>query len=150
MLAHFLASQEGDNAIFNAKSISLMGYSLGSQVMKSTLNRLAKLNRTDLIQNVYCLAGATNFEKSPNQLAIFNRVVHGRICNVYEAGDRALNLFRYVIKKEAIGNVPQYTENQAQEADVRLENYDVDHFVEGHLDYRVKLGLILDTVNFDA
>jgi uncharacterized protein (DUF2336 family) len=47
MLAHFLASRE--NKLFNAKSISLIGYSLGTQVIKSCVNRLSKLDKTDLI-----------------------------------------------------------------------------------------------------
>ena len=33
---------------------------------------------------------------------------------------------------------------------MRFENYDVNHFVDGHSDYRVKLGLVLDSCNFDA
>jgi type IV secretory pathway VirJ component len=47
MLAHFLASSKND--LFNAKSISLIGYSLGTQVIKSCINRLSKLEKTDLI-----------------------------------------------------------------------------------------------------
>ena len=59
LLGHFLAS---DSGTFKGQSISLIGYSLGSQVLKSTMRRLEKLGRYDLIQNVYFLAGATNFE----------------------------------------------------------------------------------------
>jgi hypothetical protein len=40
MLAHFLASE---NNVTDFKSISLIGYSLGSQVLKSCINRLEKL-----------------------------------------------------------------------------------------------------------
>lgn len=82
-------------------------------------------------------------------LNIFENVVQGRIVNVYEAQDRALTAFRLVAKKEAIGNVPQY-EDLVKKGGIALENYDVNNFVEGHGDYRVKLGLILDTINFDA
>jgi hypothetical protein len=46
MLAHFLSAE---NSIFKGQSVSLVGFSLGTQVIKSTLNRLAKLGKTDLI-----------------------------------------------------------------------------------------------------
>jgi hypothetical protein len=75
-------------------------------------------------------------------------VVAGRIVNVYEEQDTALKLFKYVIKKEAIGNVAQYIGQDKGE--MRFENYDVAHFVDGHLDYRCKLGHILDYIQFDA
>lgn len=77
-------------------------------MLKSCINRLEKLHQLDIIQNVYCLAGATNFEKSASVINSFNKVVAGRIVNVYEEQDNALKLFKYVIKKEAIGNVPQF------------------------------------------
>lgn len=57
MLAHFLVSSRGD--IFGEQTFSLMGFSLGSQVVKSCVNRLAKLDQSDIIHNVYFLAGAT-------------------------------------------------------------------------------------------
>ena len=83
-------------------------------------------------------------------MSIFSRVVSGRIVNVYEQKDNALKLFKYVIKKEAIGSVPQYTKEPKSSDEVKFENYGVDHFVDGHSDYRVQLGLILDFIKFDA
>ena len=59
-LAHFLACK---GHIFSDHTFSLMGFSLGSQVCKSTLNRLCKLGKTDLIHNAYLLAGATYIKK---------------------------------------------------------------------------------------
>jgi hypothetical protein len=55
---------------------------------------------------------------------------------VYEEKDKALKVFKYVIKKEAIGSVPQYTKDNNSIDDVKVENYGVDHFVDGHSDYR--------------
>ena len=82
-------------------------------------------------------------------LDILRNVVQGRVCNVFEEQDRALTAFRYVTKKEAIGNVPQY-EKLVKKGEVALENFDVNNFVKGHGDYRSKMGIILDTINFDA
>ena len=42
ILAHFLASK---GHIFGDHTFSLMGFSLGSQVCKSTINRLGKLGK---------------------------------------------------------------------------------------------------------
>ena len=55
MLAHFLAS---DKSELRGKSISFVGFSLGSQVTKSTLNRLYKLGRCDLVHNAYFLGAS--------------------------------------------------------------------------------------------
>lgn len=41
-----------------------MGFSLGSQVCKSCINRLAKMGHNDLIHNVYFLAGATYIKEA--------------------------------------------------------------------------------------
>ena len=60
LLAHFLSSK---GHIFGDQTFSLMGFSLGSQVCKSTINRLSKLDRQDLIHNAYFLAGATYVKK---------------------------------------------------------------------------------------
>lgn len=56
LLAHYLAQ---NNPTFGDQSISMIGFSLGCQVTKSMINRLAKLGRTDLIHNVTFIAGAT-------------------------------------------------------------------------------------------
>lgn len=60
LLAHYLAA----DPYFESKSISLVGYSLGCQVLKSALNRIRKLHRKDLIHNVLFLAGAANFDQT--------------------------------------------------------------------------------------
>ena len=41
-----------------------MGFSLGSQVCKSCINRLAKMGHGDLIHNVYFLAGAAYIKEA--------------------------------------------------------------------------------------
>ena len=55
LLAHFLMRNES----FRGQTVTLVGFSLGTQVCKSCVNRLAKLNCNDLVHNVYFLAGAT-------------------------------------------------------------------------------------------
>ena len=48
---------------FSTQTISLVGYSLGTQVIKSCLQTLSRLEAHDLIHNVSFIAGATHFEK---------------------------------------------------------------------------------------
>lgn len=60
LLAHFLSSE---GHIFGDHTFSLIGFSLGSQVVKSTINRLSKIGKTNLIHNAYFLAGATYVKK---------------------------------------------------------------------------------------
>ena len=60
MLAHFLIS----GLVFDQNhTFSVMGFSLGSQVAKSCVNRLHKLGKTNTIHNIYFLAGATFIRK---------------------------------------------------------------------------------------
>lgn len=102
MLAHFLASE---NSIFKGQTITLCGYSLGTSVCKQTINRLGKMNRTDLIHNVLMLAGATyvKSEKSLYQRQVLSRVVNGRVMNIYSKNDDTVLLFEKLAKRKAIG-----------------------------------------------
>ena len=168
MIAHFLASK---GHIFGNQTVSLMGFSLGSQVCKSTINRLSKLGINDLVQNVYLLAGATYIKTSKLdfQKQMLTDVVSGRIRNVHTKNDTTLITFQTIYGQRAIGRNmyylqdPQNLEHSAesqqeagqeakteQETLFSFENIDVTSFVSGHLDYRNKLDLILDFVNFSS
>jgi hypothetical protein len=72
-------------------------------VIKSTLNRLYKLGRQDLVHNVYLLGGATFIKNPIPQFDRFSKVVAGRVVNVFTADDSALKCFNYVLKGQAIG-----------------------------------------------
>jgi hypothetical protein len=49
---------------FTTQTISMIGYSLGTQVVKSCLSTLHKLGAHDIINNVTLLAGASHYEKN--------------------------------------------------------------------------------------
>ena len=57
LLGHFLATGAQASPLFKDHTFSLCGFSLGSQVCKSALNRLAKLGKEKLIHNIYFMAG---------------------------------------------------------------------------------------------
>ena len=81
LLAYLIVSR----SVFKFQSISLLGVSLGAQVIKHCLleiNKIsAKLDTDDLINNIVFFGGAAviNQDKFPN---IFTNVA-GRIINVY-------------------------------------------------------------------
>ena len=60
LLAHYLAS---DKCELKGKTITFVGFSLGAQVVKSTLNRLFKLGRFDLVHNTYFMGSSLKIGK---------------------------------------------------------------------------------------
>jgi hypothetical protein len=63
---------------FSTQTISMIGFSLGTQVIKSCLSMLYKLKAYDIINNVTLLAGASHYEKNVEKWEnIFTSVVGG-------------------------------------------------------------------------
>jgi hypothetical protein len=76
---------------FSTQTISMMGFSLGTQVIKSCLSMLDKLGAHDVINNVTLLAGASHYDKNHLKWEkIFNNVVGGEIKNGFSNGDNVL------------------------------------------------------------
>lgn len=81
---------------FKDHTISLTGFSLGTQVVKSCLGELYRIGATDIVQNVTLLGGATCFgEKKKQELWVnkFSQVVNGKIKNVHTNKDIILILY---------------------------------------------------------
>jgi len=85
VLAFALASSHP----FLTQSISLIGFSLGAQVIKSCLKTLHDLGATSVIHNVTLLGGATAImpAKIPLWEDIFAKTVNGEIKNCYTSND---------------------------------------------------------------
>lgn len=76
---------------FSTQTISMVGFSLGTQVIKSCLSTLHKLGAHDIINNVTLLAGASHYEKNQEKWeSVFNSVIGGEIKNGYSKGDWVL------------------------------------------------------------
>jgi hypothetical protein len=76
---------------FSTQTISMIGFSLGTQVIKSCLSTLHKLGAHDIINNVTLLAGASHYEKNQEKWeSVFNSVIGGEIKNGYSKGDWVL------------------------------------------------------------
>lgn len=112
VLAHFLSAAstcKDEGSLFQGCTFSLFGFSLGSQIAKSCINRLQKIgNQEDLIHNTYFMAGATFIknEKQERQRDKFKDIVNGRICNIYTSNDTTLSAFNYLYKEQSIGRKP--------------------------------------------
>jgi Protein of unknown function (DUF726). len=76
------------------QTISLVGYSLGSQVIKSCLKTLDVIYEgqpCDIIQDVTFLAGAAHFDKNKEKYKrLFATIVNGETKNVFSTGDSVL------------------------------------------------------------
>ena len=84
---------------FCTQNISMIGFSLGTQVIKSCLRTLHQLKAYDIINNVTFFAGASHYEQHTDEWEkIFNSVVGGEIKNMYSTGDRILQIYSSTCK----------------------------------------------------
>ncbi|CAI2383180.1 unnamed protein product [Moneuplotes crassus] len=159
ILAHSLMAQFP----FKDCSISLIGFSLGTQVIYSCLEELEMYSCDYIINNVYLLGGAVSVE-SPKEWEQALSVVNGITQNCYCTNDYILQLYRATMFKYPIGLGPILEseveeispENSEQAQDIlneetrsmRLENHDVTDEAVGHLLYRQNIDKILEKINF--
>ena len=146
ILALFLVCNEE----FNNCQINLVGFSLGSQVIKHCIKELDKIKgHRDMINIVLFLGGATIIRDSKKFIwrNIFENNVGGRIINCYSKKDNILKyLFTQAIQKEPIGIKKIDLKDKDNEYYV-IEDYDFSHLNLGHLDYRDKFYEILNEIN---
>jgi len=97
---------------FETQSVSLVGFSLGTQVIKSCLKTLHQLGALSngqfaMIENVTLLGGAINFDgvgKEQKWRKIFGESVAGSIANIFSNKDYILYLYSYLhAGKQAAG-----------------------------------------------
>jgi hypothetical protein len=119
------------------RPVTLVGYSLGSRVIFSCLQELAKKGALGLVQNVY-LFGSPMVVKTDEYLRA-RTVVSGRFVNGYNRNDWILGyLFRLTN-----GGIRRIAGLAPVEGIPGLENMDVSEFVVGHMDYRTAMPRLL-------
>jgi Protein of unknown function (DUF726) len=92
---------------FSTQTVSLLGFSLGTQVIKSIIKTLAKLGASDIVQNVTLLGGASHYEKDQQFWEIaYSTTVGGRVKNVHSKGDNILLLYHGTQNHQGIGRAP--------------------------------------------
>ncbi|KAL4933443.1 DUF726 domain protein [Aspergillus undulatus] len=125
------------------RPVTLIGYSLGSRVIFSCLQTLAKRHAYGLVESAI-LMGSPTPSDTPDWRRL-RRVVSGRLVNVYSENDSVLAfLYRTsslqlgVAGLQPIENVPG------------VENLDVSETINGHLRYQFLVGRILRTVGLEC
>ncbi|KAK3904729.1 hypothetical protein C8A05DRAFT_31495 [Staphylotrichum tortipilum] len=115
------------------RPVTLVGYSLGSRVIFSCLQELAKKGAVGLVQNVYLFGSPVVVKKDEYLRA--RTVVSGRFVNGYNRNDWILGyLFRLTN-----GGIRRIAGLAPIEEIPGLENKDVSEFVIGHMDYRTAM-----------
>lgn len=119
------------------RPITLVGYSLGSRVIFSCLQELAKKGAYGLVQNVY-LFGSPIVVKKEEYLRA-RTVVSGRFVNGYHTNDWILGyLFRLTN-----GGIRRVAGLAPIEDCPWIENIDVTDVVRGHMEYRTTMPSLL-------
>ena len=141
VLAYILASK----AIFEKRTITLVGFSLGAHLMKYCLKELNKISVympeiKDLIHNVLFIGAATSIPDKEMWRNI-DKLVSGRVINCYAPGDEVLNgIFKYITNKEPLGTASLKFDNLEN---CKVENYDFSDLGINHVEYKCYLNEII-------
>ena len=119
------------------RPVTLVGYSLGSRVIFSCLQELAKKNAVGLVQNVYIFGSPVVVKKDEYMRA--RNVVAGRFVNGYNRNDWILGyLFRLTN-----GGIRRVGGLASVDGVPGVENMDCSELVVGHMDYRTAMPRLL-------
>jgi hypothetical protein len=135
ILAYIIASR----SIFKFHAITLIGYSLGCNVIKHCLLELTKISEYcfdvfDILENVVFISGSCKLDQIEMQNSL--KLVSGRLINCYSTFDKQLNRF---CSRQAIGLQPVEID--------RFENYDFSHLKFSESEYRKEMNKIFDKIN---
>ncbi len=159
-LAHLICSRK----FYKLQTINLVGFSLGSQVIKSCIKEIYNLSQRDksyrnIVQNVVFVAGATQFNNMSKWREIFDRVVAGRVINCYGKNDNILKfLFKIATLNRAIGEFPIGVGDCDGKGDgssgegfgiksEKVEDFDFSDLAIDHHEYRKSMHKILRRIN---
>jgi hypothetical protein len=118
------------------RPVTLIGYSLGSRLIFSCLQTLAKRNAYGLVESVILMGSPT--PSNAEHWRLMRSVVSGRLVNVFSENDNVL-AFLYRTSSLQLGVAGL----QKVEDVPGVENLDVSELVSGHLRYQYLLGRIL-------
>ncbi|GAB1213455.1 hypothetical protein ATERTT37_002605 [Aspergillus terreus] len=125
------------------RSVTLMGYSLGSRVIFSCLQSLAKRNAYGLVESAILMGAPT--PSDTEDWRRMRRVVSGRLVNAYSDNDTVLALlYRTTSMQLGVAGL------QPVQGVVGVENLDVSDMISGHLRYQFMIGHILRRVGLES
>ncbi|KAI9934961.1 hypothetical protein AWENTII_005496 [Aspergillus wentii] len=131
------------NKVQGERSVTLVGYSLGSRVIFSCLQSLAKRRAYGLVESAIFMGSPT-----PSNTEHWRRmrsVVSGRVVNVFSSNDSVLALL-YRTSSLQLGVAGL----QAVEGLPGVENLDMSEMISGHLRYQHLIGRILNEVGLES
>ncbi|KAE8393617.1 DUF726-domain-containing protein [Aspergillus alliaceus] len=131
------------NKVQGERSVTLVGYSLGSRVIFSCLQSLAKRGAYGLVESAILMGSST-----PSNTQHWRRmrsVVTGRLINVYSENDAVLALL-YRTSSLQLGVAGL----QPVQDVVGVENLDVSDIISGHLRYQFLVGHILNKIGLES
>ena len=133
---------------FKDKKINLVGFSLGSHVIKYCLKEMRDSEDSkNIINDVIFMGGATTFKKTNQWYNIFKKMVGGRVINCYSKKDDILSkLYCKCVGKDPIGRKELEIKEGKTGSNI-IENYDFSDLELGHLDYRKHFHIILKRIN---
>lgn len=125
------------------RPITLIGFSLGSRLIYSCLNELAKRGGYGLIENVILLGNPIAIKT--DQIALARSIVSGRFINGYSTNDWILGyLFRAT--SGGLGRIA----GLAPIDNFDIENVDCSDLVEGHMGYRTAMPKIMKRIGWEV
>ncbi|RAK96256.1 DUF726 domain protein [Aspergillus ibericus CBS 121593] len=125
------------------RSVTLVGYSMGSRLIFSCLQSLAKRGAYGLVESAI-LMGSPTPSNAPHWRRL-RSVVSGRLINVYSENDAVLALL-YRTSSLQLGVAGL----QPVQGVAGVENLDVSDIVSGHLRYQFLIGRILGLVGLQS
>ncbi|CAI7603510.1 unnamed protein product [Penicillium pancosmium] len=121
------------------RPVTLIGYSLGSRLIFSCLQSLAKRGAYGLVENVILMGSPT--PSNGEHWRRIRSVVSGRVVNAFSENDNVL-AFLYRTSSLQLGVAGlQPVENVPG-----VENIDVSDMISGHLRYQFLLGKIISSI----
>ena len=145
---------------FEFQSISLVGFSLGTEVILQCIKQLFKFRAYNIIHDVYLFGGAGNIPdpvKNPELASAWSKMLQiasGRIVNCYYPLDWVLLLYKYTMDGDPIGLrslsiLPDAGgENVISQTRRSIENFNVKKHVIGHFQYRKRFPQILKEISY--
>ena len=125
------------------RPITLVGYSLGSRVIYSCLQTLAKRRAYGLVESAVMMGSPT--PSDVEDWRVMRTVVTGRLVNVFSKNDAVL-AFLYRTSSLQLGVAGLQPIPAA--AGLGIQNVDVSDFISGHLRYQYLLGKVLARIGF--
>jgi len=137
-LAHILANTD----LFKDHVVNLVGFSLGTLIIMNCIWELERLNRKDIIYDVFLMGGVVNASDF-NQSTL--DVVANKVINCHCESDYILKFLLKMVNYSTnpIGLGPILL------GDKRVQNIDVSAHADGHTKYRDNLDKIIPRVDFN-